>query len=540
MNLQTLIQRLSTLYTTPPNGNSVKLTPSTNDLLFTPLETSLPAFKQAIIACIDCVLALTSNSTISVTLTPSGDNHLNSNPLQLETTLRVTSPTAHNAHLASFAKALRQSPHIFACHQCIQSVHGNLLVSDIVTAQENHCLVITFTASIAQTKNNSAEAQTEEENWFSDDAPDEISPAQTDIPDLTGKRILIAEDDVINRQKIAAILDKTGAQLDTVNNGLAALDTLTNSGFFDLVLMDLKMPLMDGIEATRTIRENPEWQHIPIIGLTENSLETEINMSLSEGTNEHINKPIEEEPLLHIVNKWLTIHSKRPTNLPQVVVDFSSVSFIAPTHAELTYLLNEFTSKVAEFVQPNNLNAEQTITLCRKLNELDICLALPPLQHEVNRILETNDGNDSTLLEHLLDQLIIACKRELNKPTQTPASPSHGITIEGFDCDSAIARLANKPDRYLQVLALFLKNNTNTTDELHTAIAAADWQAAQRIAHSTKGLAATIGATALAEVAAQLEHHLKSNHSVPTELNAKYVETFETTLTSIKNYLNTQ
>lgn len=549
MDIETLVQRLSTLYAQVNNNNTVTLSPlrlAAPTRIFDEQTTTL---KQAVISIIDCLLTLTNHSQITLTLTTTDADPVAYLEPLLNIDITIRSPVDSNTAFAFVAKTLKSNAPIFACYQHIQGLNSDLKVGDPTRTDGHIHLALGF--SVSAPKNTSAEINDEDDDWLNDDdiqTPPQLSGA----PNLAGKCILMVEDNVVNQQLNIALLEETGAKLVIAENGLEALDKLTNypeinsagssekKPAFDIILMDNKMPLMDGLEATAIIRENPLWQNIPIIGLTANTLHAEIDACLDAGMNAHVSKPIDAKTLFKTISEWLLPAQPKSPPLPQVVVDFSSIKFLAPTQDQLNTLLLEFTASFVHYNKLENITPDKTLALCKKLNQQDICLAVPPLQHEVNRILEENDCTEPTLLIHLVKQLVAACERELDKRSQAPAPPTHGITIEGFECDTAIARLANKPDRYLQVLALFLKNNKETTTQLQQAITAHDWETAQRIAHSSKGLAATLGATELTQVATDLEQIIKNNKNAPTELLAKYVETFENTLTSIKKHLNLQ
>ena len=122
--------------------------------------------------------------------------------------------------------------------------------------------------------------------------------------DLRGKRVLLAEDNEINRFLLQELLAPTGVTLFQAENGLAAVEFLQKESV-DLVLMDLQMPVMDGMEATRVIRQEMDGMALPIIAVTANAMEDEKNRGLSGGMNDYITKPIEPKELLRVLKEWL-------------------------------------------------------------------------------------------------------------------------------------------------------------------------------------------------------------------------------------------
>ncbi len=116
---------------------------------------------------------------------------------------------------------------------------------------------------------------------------------------LRGMRILVAEDNQINQQVVEAVLRGIGAEVELVGNGEAAVEAVTESdpGRFDAVLMDIQMPVLDGIEATRRIRSDDRFRDLPIIAATAHAMTSEVERCLAAGMNGHVAKPISEEKL---------------------------------------------------------------------------------------------------------------------------------------------------------------------------------------------------------------------------------------------------
>lgn len=124
-----------------------------------------------------------------------------------------------------------------------------------------------------------------------------------------GKRLLLAEDIELNREIAEEILGQAGFLVESVENGQAAVDRINGSepGYFDAVLMDVQMPVMDGYEATRAIRklENKALSDIPIIAMTANAFEEDRKEALLAGMNGHVGKPIDIPTLLNALKNVL-------------------------------------------------------------------------------------------------------------------------------------------------------------------------------------------------------------------------------------------
>jgi CheY-like chemotaxis protein len=122
-------------------------------------------------------------------------------------------------------------------------------------------------------------------------------------------RILVAEDNSINQRLIRKLLEKKGHKVEIVQNGKEAVDIFTQKAGnpdekFQLILMDIQMPLMDGVEATRRIRKIDK--NIPIIALTAHAMKGDKGKFLSEGMNDYVSKPIDKTLLFRIIEKYVS------------------------------------------------------------------------------------------------------------------------------------------------------------------------------------------------------------------------------------------
>jgi CheY-like chemotaxis protein len=125
---------------------------------------------------------------------------------------------------------------------------------------------------------------------------------------FSGRRILLAEDVDINREIVQTLLEPTGAQIDAAVNGAEALRLFReNPESYDLILMDVQMPEMDGYEATRRIRaiENPYAANVPIIAMTANVFKEDVEKCLEAGMNAHIGKPIDLAETINVMRKYM-------------------------------------------------------------------------------------------------------------------------------------------------------------------------------------------------------------------------------------------
>ena len=132
---------------------------------------------------------------------------------------------------------------------------------------------------------------------------------QSSCYDFSGKRILLAEDNQINTEVAVMLLEDKGFTVDTAENGLRAMEYFSKSqpGYYDAILMDIRMLLMDGLAAAVNIRHlsNPDAKTIPIIAMTANAFDDDIEKSKAAGMNAHLAKPIEPEQLYHTLYNFI-------------------------------------------------------------------------------------------------------------------------------------------------------------------------------------------------------------------------------------------
>ena len=126
--------------------------------------------------------------------------------------------------------------------------------------------------------------------------------------DYTGKRILLVEDNELNREIAVEILQMTGAEVETAENGKIAVEKVEASpkGSYDLIFMDIQMPVMNGYEATAAIRSLPgEKGKLPIVAMTANAFAEDVQLAKNTGMNGHIAKPLDMNKLNDVLENWL-------------------------------------------------------------------------------------------------------------------------------------------------------------------------------------------------------------------------------------------
>jgi CheY-like chemotaxis protein len=256
-------------------------------------------------------------------------------------------------------------------------------------------------------------------------------PALSAKDELRGARVLLVEDNELNQEVATEFLQALGLQVDLAENGQLALDKLQGQPY-DVVLMDMQMPVMDGLTATRQIRQRPGLQQLPILAMTANAMAADRQRCLDAGMNDHIAKPIDLQDLTDKLLRWVNpVRAADP---------------VAP--------------RVAAAQQPQ---------------------------------ARVQAGDEE-------------CWVALGQ-------------IAGLDSRLGLGQAAGRKPLYLGLLAKFVADQAEAPDRLAQAIAVADWDAAERLAHTLKGVSAQIGALPLRDCAAGLEQAIRQKQPAP-ELEA--------------------
>ena len=135
---------------------------------------------------------------------------------------------------------------------------------------------------------------------------------QDELPtyDFTGKHILLVEDNELNREIARELLQQTGAAVDVAGDGKAGVEAFENSmdAFYDLILMDIRMPVMDGLRASRKIRRlsRKDAAGIPVIAMTADAFAEDVAAARQAGMNDHIAKPIDVQQLYRLIARYIS------------------------------------------------------------------------------------------------------------------------------------------------------------------------------------------------------------------------------------------
>lgn len=155
----------------------------------------------------------------------------------------------------------------------------------------------------------------------------------TDLAAIAGARILLVEDNELNQEVAMELLHQAGFLVDIADNGTIAMNMLNNQDKdYDMVLMDMQMPVMDGVTATREIRKQAKWSALPIIAMTANAMASDRDRCIDAGMNDYLVKPIDPDQLWITLRRWIkplrevTLTTVKPAHKQSDVVTIAPVA----------------------------------------------------------------------------------------------------------------------------------------------------------------------------------------------------------------------
>jgi CheY-like chemotaxis protein/HPt (histidine-containing phosphotransfer) domain-containing protein len=218
---------------------------------------------------------------------------------------------------------------------------------------------------------------------------------------LQNASILLVEDNDINRLYAGSILKMWGCPFDTAENGEVAIEKLKNS-HFDLILMDIQMPVMDGFEATKVIRQwSNEKGKVPIVALTANATQRDIDKCITLGMNDCLTKPFTQEDLLKVLHKYLgnkfhVVESVSRTSSNHHVdrIDFSYLEKVSGNNKEfIREIADAFIKSIPNSIQEleNNVENENWIELARVAHKIKPSITLLGVHNLKDKIVKLEE-----------------------------------------------------------------------------------------------------------------------------------------------------
>ena len=293
----------------------------------------------------------------------------------------------------------------------------------------------------------------------------------THIHDATGIRVLLVEDNDMNQQVATELLESAGAIVTVANHGGEAVKILTEGDQappFDVVFMDLQMPEMDGITATRLLRRDPRLQKIPIIAMTAHALVEERQRCLDAGMNDHVSKPIDPDALFSTLIRWAKPRARQavetqvsPTPgkrtdklIPQEIAGINLADGLKRVAGNVRLyrdLLGQFGAKQGDAAARISAALESgdpklAERIVHTVKGVAGNIGMTKVQSAAQKLEKAiNEGQDSvaallpgfaSLLGTQVDAIEEALRKSVAQPEALPASP-----FNGHETSSAIAQL---------------------------------------------------------------------------------------------------
>jgi len=233
-----------------------------------------------------------------------------------------------------------------------------------------------------------------------------------DLSPLHGAQVLLVDDNELNQQVGRDLLEAAGVQVAVAENGQMALEMLAQRDY-QLVLMDMQMPVMDGLTATRQIRANPRWRELPVLAMTANAMLSDREQCLAAGMNAHLAKPIDPDELFALLLQWLPAAAEQPVLSPGASVLPSVADAVFPAiagvdvQAGLRRVLNKraaYEALLRKFIQGQADAVEQARRLLGEGRLDDAIRALHTLKGTAATIGAESLASQADALEEALKQ----------------------------------------------------------------------------------------------------------------------------------------
>ncbi|MCK5520359.1 MAG: response regulator, partial [Candidatus Marinimicrobia bacterium] len=299
---------------------------------------------------------------------------------------------------------------------------------------------------------------------------------KNELKNLAGNTILLTEDNETNQEIVLGLLEESDLEIDIANNGQEAVEKYrTNPNKYGLILMDMQMPVMDGVTAAKIIREKDK--NIPIIALTANAMPVDIEKTENAGMNEHLNKPIEVEKLYETLLKYLPLKSVKRKDLSAKIEELDIPRFIEiDTNIGLSHLSHNkklFLKILKDFavnykdLEIERLNADEFQRTTHTIKGLSLNIGAINL-HTIT--CDLDEKQDKTLLPEFYEKLNLVINEIEEKVLNAKGGPYiDKESVSSLKRDELFAKLkkaisTKKPTLYVPALEEIEKYDLTNED----------------------------------------------------------------------------
>ncbi|MCC6235514.1 MAG: response regulator [Verrucomicrobiales bacterium] len=366
-------------------------------------------------------------------------------------------------------------------------------------------------------------------------------PAESTPSFLSGRRLLVAEDNDANQFVVRELLQREGAQVEIAENGEIAVAKV-QSTTYDLVLMDMQMPVMDGLEATRRIRSLAAQGSLPIVALTANAMKSDLDACLAAGMNDYVAKPIDRASLLSVLARNLLPHEVHaPIPAPTPTVPLAPAQIAAPLPvpeppAPTSTAPPAPAPKEPETETPPTPHEDTATALAAETpHSLSISLSAAPEAPAPTAPVTESTPHTEPATEPEAAKPRPAKRKRATREKQldlleipTPIAATEADLRErvaagklpGIDVEDALQRLGLPRPIIETMLLQFRSGQHDTVAKLRAALADSDADEARRIAHSLAGAAGNLSMHELRRLAKTVELAIKFQQGDLTAMNA--------------------
>ncbi|NRD72530.1 response regulator [Shewanella sp. VB17] len=207
-----------------------------------------------------------------------------------------------------------------------------------------------------------------------------------DLHVLRGCHVLIVDDSALNREVASEFLMDVGIIVSTASNGEQAVSMIKHNSY-DLVLMDVQMPIMDGLTATQLIRNDVKYKQLPIIAMTAHASPDDYKRSLDSGMNDHLNKPIDHQLLYQTITRWINVNANiNPLGTAELNKDINDNQQVETKQQAL--------AETQEFLPMNILGFDPVLGLNHHNNKINLYIRMLNLFYDEYHNIELNITQD--------------------------------------------------------------------------------------------------------------------------------------------------